>query len=216
MSLFTAFSGKGSITVETAAVLPLFLLFFLSLSVFFQTLHVQSRAELSLMQSSREMAVLQYGEETGAQISRGLQLLSERFMPRENCFWTAHGVSETKRDCFGWGGDAGDQTAKWAGGSVRRTGTDRPADPVSGKAMVFSDTGTSGTGPCCGDSPGMDWRRRRVRGRKIIGGCGIQDRTWNSIPYGSELYLSAALSQCVPGKGTGCQKKYRWRTLSGM
>ena len=61
MSLFTAFSGKGSITVETAAVLPLFLLFFLSLSVFFQTLHVQSRADLSLMQSSREMAVLQYG-----------------------------------------------------------------------------------------------------------------------------------------------------------
>ena len=65
MSLFTAFSGKGSITVETAAVLPLFLLFFLSLSVFFQTLHVQSRADLSLMQSSREMAVLQYGAETG-------------------------------------------------------------------------------------------------------------------------------------------------------
>ena len=45
--------------------LPLFLLFFLSLSVFFQTLHVQSRADLSLMQSSREMAVLQYGAETG-------------------------------------------------------------------------------------------------------------------------------------------------------
>ena len=65
MSLFTAFSGKGSITVETAAVLPLFLLCFLSLSVFFQTLHIQSRADLSLMQSAREMAVLQYGAETG-------------------------------------------------------------------------------------------------------------------------------------------------------
>ena len=38
MSLFTAFSGKGSITVETAAVLPLFLLFFLSLLFFLGSL----------------------------------------------------------------------------------------------------------------------------------------------------------------------------------
>ena len=212
MSLFTAFSGKGSITVETAAVLPLFLLFFLSLSVFFQTLHVQSRADLSLMQSSREMAVLQYGAETGGTDQPGAAVAVGTVYAQGKLLLACPPAYQKQKGI----GDAGDQTAKRAGGSVRRTGTDRPADLVSGKAFVFSDTGTSGTGPCCGDCPGMDRRRRRVRGRKIIGGCGIQNRTWNGIPYGSELYLSAALSQCVPGKGTGYQKKCRWRNLSGM
>lgn len=63
MSLFTACRKKGSITAETAAVLPLFLFFFLSVFVFFQVLHVQGSAQASLTGTAKELAVLSYSAE---------------------------------------------------------------------------------------------------------------------------------------------------------
>lgn len=63
MSLFTACRKKGSITAETAAVLPLFLFFFLSVFVFFQILHVQGRVQASLTGTAKELAVLSYAAE---------------------------------------------------------------------------------------------------------------------------------------------------------
>ncbi len=63
MSLFTAGAGQGSITVETAAVLPLFLFFFLSVFSFFQVLHVRGSAQASLCNTVKNLAVLSYAQE---------------------------------------------------------------------------------------------------------------------------------------------------------
>lgn len=66
MSLFTALRNrneKGSITLETAVVLPFFLFFLLAFCSFFQVLHVQSRFQEQLFETARELAVISYGEE---------------------------------------------------------------------------------------------------------------------------------------------------------
>ena len=70
MSLFTALKrrrGKGSITVETAAVLPLFLFFLLAFFVFFQALHVQEHFADRLTDTARTMAAKCYAAEEGAE-----------------------------------------------------------------------------------------------------------------------------------------------------
>ena len=66
MSLFTALKrrrGKGSITVETAAVLPLFLFFLLAFFAFFQALHVQEHFADRLTDTARTMAAKCYAAE---------------------------------------------------------------------------------------------------------------------------------------------------------
>ena len=60
MSLFTAYEMKGSLTVETALVLPIFLFFILTIFVFFDVMLEQGDLQQSLIKTAKQAAVWAY------------------------------------------------------------------------------------------------------------------------------------------------------------